>query len=70
MQQTPFAAPDAETDLGKFYRSCQNRPDLQLFTSGPTISDEIDTLDIDQFEKDMVEFDDFFNKMEVKGSPL
>ena len=62
--------------MGRFYRSFQAKPDLELFYNGPTISATLEDLDLDQFEKNMEDFDDFFNRISIKdadvtaGSPV
>lgn len=73
LQKTPFAVPDTGDDLGRFYRSCQTRPDLRL-NHGPTIADTLQQLDLDKFETKKEELDNFFKFLDeedfVHGSPV
>lgn len=61
LQKTPFAGTDANSDLGKFYRDCQAAPTLQVFDEEQPLRETLEQIgpQIDMFETNMKDFDDF-----------
>lgn len=72
--KTPFAPPsDAESDLSRFFRSCQQVPDLQMFHRGPAIRDALEHIgeDLSAFESALPVFDEFVSSLQqMTESPV
>lgn len=64
--KTPFAGTDANSDLGKFYRDCQTAPTLQVFDEEQPLRETLEQIgpQIDMFETNMKDFDDFVSTLQ------
>ncbi|XP_046390337.1 autophagy-related protein 13 isoform X2 [Ischnura elegans] len=56
---TPFAGPNASSDLGSFYRECQTAPPLETFKEQPSLADQVKDLpkQLEAYEASQSEFD-------------
>lgn len=70
LQKTPFAGTcDTGSDLGAFYRECQNAPPLRMFADTP--EDEISDLteQLLTFEANVKEYTELVNSLHSENSP-
>lgn len=65
--KTPFAGADANSDLGKFYRECQNAPALTSCEEEQTIPEALEqiTNQLTTFETNMHDFDNFVSELSI-----
>ncbi|XP_014278229.1 autophagy-related protein 13 homolog isoform X1 [Halyomorpha halys] len=63
--KTPFAGSNANTDLGVFYRECQSAPQLEGFSTEPTLAEQVGDLteQLEQFEVSLKEYDNVITEL-------
>lgn len=63
--KTPFAGADPNSDLGKFYRECQNAPPLADCPDDTNITETLEQItdQISNFESNMKDFDEFVSSL-------
>ena len=64
-QKTPFAGPEGNSDLGRFYQDCQVAPPLSMFQETVTIQDTINSItnQLAGFEASSKDFDEFVESL-------
>lgn len=65
MMKTPFAAADANTDLGIFYHDCLSAPSLNSCDEEQSVPETFEKLksELDKFETTMEKFDEFVSEL-------
>ncbi|KAF6020372.1 Atg13 [Bugula neritina] len=69
----PFAVPTVEHDIGRFYKKFHRKEDLVLLDTGETISETLEQLDLDIYENELKDFDEFCSQLDItvnQGSPV
>ena len=65
-QKTPFAGPDGNTDLGRFFRDVQVAPSLDMFREQASIEETLNAItdQLATFEMNASQFNEFLDSLQ------